>query len=409
MIRKTRISMCYSIVLILAVMVGLSLFITSCGEKKPPEKLTIKIIDSENELTPDIYVQIVSDFAKTHPKLIVNCTPTIVLSDISANELVAKFIGTDVVIFPSLFNHELRSLPNAFYPIQPDNTEIPPVIDRAYAAEESGKSWAIPLIMDPMVMVLKQTFNPPDLSWLMLEIYGNLYRNTHGNGTPPMCILNGRPSDLADSVTSRILAMGFERYTLHHVPLEVDRTEEDFLLSVGNGFLNWRRFLDATPKQYTTPADRISELPLVSDIKAFIDSDAAMTFVRYSDFAGLSPELKQKIRVIQIPTPYEPSILAHVVSAGIPIDSENPTRGDEFIRFLLSQKNKLCDNSGFIPVEKTTVSSELNRIISPQTVIIPREKSTTLGQKMVIDALNGTMNFEEFNAIWTSSIFVPSH
>jgi len=383
-------------------MVAFSWFLVSCGEKKPPEQLRIMILNSENELKSDVFNSLVKAYTNAHPKIVVSCTPESISSEIPPHELAVKFGGTDVVIFPSIFNQSLKSLPNAFYPVSEPETQLPPVLGQAFAASESGKLWASPLMMDPMVMILKKTLNPPNLTWQMLEIYGNIARKNQGTDTPPMTLLNGRPADLADSVASRMLSMGFQKYLLHNLPLEMDTTQKDVIYTLGNGFRNWKRFLNRTPK------DRLSELPLVSDLNDFIDSPSSMIFARYSDFQSLPPDRQNKLRAIQIPTPYRPTTLVRVVSAGIPIESGNPTRGEEFINYLLSEQKTLYDKHGFIPTNILEGNDKIARIFSRKTVFVPRERHAALGQKLIIDSINGKMSIEEFNTVWASAIFFPS-
>ena len=152
-------------------LVCVGLFTGSCGSKKAPETLTIKIIKTSGEVEPEIFAQAVRNFGSTHPGLILSASTEIIETDTPETAAAAMLAKSDVLIFSTLLNTKLRNQAEAYYPLSATEAVIPHLFDRAYAAAAPSTIWAMPLVLDPMVMVYKNSLaqyiphTPPPNGW----------------------------------------------------------------------------------------------------------------------------------------------------------------------------------------------------------------------------------------------------
>ncbi len=379
----------------------ISLFLCCGKEEKPPEELTLKILNIDGELKPEVFIQSASEYVAAVPDLILNTSTEIITADISSDELRSHLAKTDVVIFPSLVQKKLHSLPNAFYPVSVTASELPRVLDSAYAGSAPDSYWAVPLLLDPILMVIKEqaikNYQKNPSSWADLSGMRSLWPESK----PHLLFLTGYPLSVADSLAAQQLARGYEKELIQAVPLEMDITQKEIQEVLERGFLNLKRnfFKDVDEK--------MMELPQVSDLSAFVESNAFYTFARRSSYVALPEFLKQQLRVRITFYNYKPTAPCYVIAAALPLDAAHPAQAEDFIQFLLDHLEEIEKAHGYHATWPQSGEKQVDQYPA-DTVFVPRIQSVIVGQKAVIDTFNGTMRLQELNDIWMKGLFIPS-
>ncbi|RJP18739.1 MAG: hypothetical protein C4527_28520 [Candidatus Omnitrophota bacterium] len=373
----------------------------SCGKKTPPEEFTVKIINVQNELIPSAWIQCASHYRAAHPGLILHTSTEIVSADASSAELQAQLEGSDVVIFPSLLHKTLHALPHAFYPVSVTDSVLPPIVNTAYAAASPNAYWAAPLLLDPVLMIVKSQaakgIGKIPSNWIdftNMDIFWDPPR-------PHLVFLTGTPTSLADGVAAQQLARGFEKYALQNIPPDPQFTREEEIEVLQRSLQNLNAYfsLDMDSK--------IIELPQVEDLSAFLRSSAYMTFARRSARLALAEEEQIQLMEILTPANDREAIPCYLISAAIPLNAANPSRAEEYIAYLLDHARELADAQHYLPCWTLIGTEDGIGEFSPHVLYTPRIQSINLGQKAVIDAMNGAMAIEEMNGIWKEGFYIP--
>lgn len=371
------------------------------GEKTPPKSLTVKVIDTGGLIREEVFPQIAQQFASTQPGLIVCCTPETVSPDIRTDELSAIFGKGDVVIFPSMLNEKLRTQSNLFYPVQGLNLSLPPVLDLAYAGATESSQWAAPLLVDPMMMFVKKggqddTYIPRD--WQTIYMRATMMDRP----LPYFVFLTGDPLGLADSIALQQFSVGYQTEMLHHTQPEQGVTEEDKRVTYAAALANMKVFITGSVEK------RMEQIPQVSNLETFFASGAYVTFARYSAYMRLPETSRALLEPLMAPQSYGPVAPCYAIAAGIPIQSANPSLGEEFIRYLLSQIDQIAGKQNYLVAQLPAETEKGIGIFPRNTVFVIREGMGALSEKVVIDAINGDLGIEDLNQLWRTTFFLPS-
>jgi hypothetical protein len=384
------------------VLVVMPVLMIGCGgASKSASTLSIKIIDVDGELKPNILNSAIEQYKIAHAGLVVSTTFEIVSSDILSNVLTAGFAGCDVIITPSLLNSKFEGLSNVFYPVSSAELSIPPSLDNAYkSGSTADQLWSAPLLLDPFVIVarksnLNDTYKP--ISWLSLSARAK----SMDYAQPYFLIQTGRSLGMADFVACQQFAYGYKNSNFHDTPTDSELSEDDQLAILGQSLANMKRFL------FELSDDRISSIPQIKNLGKFISSEAYFTIARYSDYMNLDELSRKRLFAIAIPQAAAPVASCYVTAAGIPIQSGNPALAEDFIKFLITQIDSISKEQNQLPAllpadEKKGIGFYLR-----ETAFVPRVGSVALSDKIVIDAINGEITIRELNDLWDSSFCIP--
>ncbi|MFB3786739.1 MAG: hypothetical protein ACE15F_10250 [bacterium] len=404
-----------SAALVLAARVGLALALVfmvaaSCGKKKeetpPPEKIRVSLLDPRNEMRLEVFQEFAVQFAESHPGTVVECATKAVNPDGKNLDPAQWLADTDVAVIPSYLNSAFRNQPNSFYPISQETPDIPSVIQMAYAGATPASYWAQPLVIDPYVLVTKKRDSAdasPPAEWQEILLDGTLFKRAHRYaGTPVFVFLIQDPFSLADSVAAHQLSFGYGRDFLHAIPLEDEVTPEINRQTLARALQNMKRFI------LDDPNARVVEVPKADDLPDFVRNEPFVTIAQLSVFHALPPQIQASLFVTPLPTPYKQTVACQVIAAGVPIGSGQPSRGEQWIAFLRGSLDNLAQKLGGLPARIPSGGAE-NALYPPETVFLPRENTKILSHKNLIDALNGDLNPDELEKLWTSAFFLPPH
>lgn len=386
-----KINVLWSTLILAGLMVGLY----ACT-KQEQIVLRVSILNTANEVNPDIVRQLAEAYQKNHKGLIVSCTPETVSRDITANELVAKLSEHDIVIFPSIFNSMLRKQANSFYPVRVDENEKPaPVLNMAYAAGSAETRWAQPLFVDPVGIVAKKGDGIDTSTWQLLRVSGKFYKRDHPEPQPILVCLEDDPLLLADTFAAYLLSYGYKRDLLHRIPLESGVSLEVDMRRLQRSFESLKRFM------LENSGERLTSLPVVGNLNEFVESKAFMTLARYSDYMKLEDGLKRQVMFDQLPYEYKASIPVYGVAAGVSIESKHPAQAEDFIAYLSNQAETIATQSNGLPLHRYSNGNQT------EIALIPRENTQPVSLKSVIDAINGDLEIVEFCRLWSEGYFLP--
>lgn len=381
----------------------------SCGKKKeekPPEQLNIKVFLSSDSSTSDVYRNVINQYAAAHSELIVNSTmESDSLQQIKANPS-GYLSNADVIVYPSTYNTVLRSQPSNYYPLSATIAQIPPVVDQAYRNPDTGKLWALPLVADPMIMVLKKNAarvtgdSTPPKTWSKVDMISGI-NLSNGLAMPHFVFLNKDSLYLADSMAAIQMAVGFYQDSLRGEKIEEKSTEEKRMQTLHQSVTHFRNY-------FNEEGEPINQLPQVTSLTEFIESDALFTIARHSDYMNLPNEMQNQLFLMIIPTDYEKiTIPCHLIVSAVPIQAANHKRGIEFIKFLLDNANVVADGIGGLVIDQTSIKNDANSLLSMDLYLVPRESDLAIGQKSVIDVLNGDFSIKEFTHLWAEGFYLP--
>ncbi|MBN2327851.1 MAG: substrate-binding domain-containing protein [Candidatus Omnitrophica bacterium] len=394
---------CWKTVALCAVLgIFASLLLIGCAEKEEPLKqVNIKIINVNGMIQDDVFPPLAKQYAAAHSDRIVHCTPETASSDIQPDELAGLLTGCDAVVFPSLLNQKCRAQADLFYPIQDMGDSCPPVLDAAYAGTTQNSNWAVPLVLDPVVMIVKKNGpndeNPPS-SWSAVTMHAQLF-----NLKPPhLVFITGDPLSLADSIAFQQFSAGFKADVLHNAEREEGVTEKDQLGIFARSLMNLKPYMADSAQA------RLQEIPQVKDLQAFFQSNALASFCRYSEYLRLPENLQNQMAVFPLPNNYGPVAVCYVIAAGVPVQSANPAMGEDFIRFLQKEIQSIALKQNYLVSHIPSDNQKGIGVFPPQAVFVPRESGGALSEKLVIDAVNGDLGIHELNSLWMDSFFIPS-
>jgi len=384
----------------------LGLFSVSCGgKKKTTESLTVKILNAAGEIKPDAFKEELKTFAASYPGLIAGASVETVDPNTNA---ISSAMKSDVLIFPSILNAQLRNQAEAFYPLSATATTLPQGLNTAYAAATPSTLWAVPLVLDPIVMVTKKSLEKSlgtqkvPSGWVDFYTACDLSKNWFKVLPPYMIFLTGNPLRIMDSMAAMQLAMGHEKYSIQSVKPEPGVTTEDVQAAVERGLRNLKRVWNAS-----SDAEMV-ELPQATDLNAFLKSSALLTVARYSEYLSLAKETQEQLVAQPVYRSDKPVTVCYVIAAAIPVDSANPARAKEFIERLVSQAPSLAGTHASLPAVFPP-NTEMEFSIYPrETHFFPRENSTALGQKAVIDFMNNKFGLKELTDLWRLAFYIPA-
>lgn len=387
----------------------LSLLMVSCGKEEVPpvvETIRVTLLDVRNEGRVDVYQDLARQFTESHPGAVVECVTRTVNPEEPNRDPAGWLADTDVVIFPSYLNSVFRDQPNTFYPITREEADIPSVIQLAYAESAPPSYWAMPLVIDPYVLVIKKREageSSPPSDWPAILFNATLYKQIKRLAGPPLFVFLSRdPMSLADSVAAHQLAFGYGRDFLHGMPFEPDVTPEINRENLNRALRNLKLFIQEDP------AAAVAELPKAEDLEDFVRNEPFVTIAKLSRFRALPEETRNALFAIPLPTPYKHSVACHVTAAGVPIGAEKPALGEQWIAFLRESVDPLAERMGVLPA-RTGGGGVAGEVYPPDTIYILRENTKTLTAQNLIDALNGGFDKEELEKMWTAAFYFPSH
>jgi hypothetical protein len=389
---------CFTVTLAL-----MPVLLTGCGGGKEAEKaltLNVKIVNVEGLINEDAFAQVVQQFATTKSGAIISCTAETVSPDLKPEELAAQFGQCDVVIYPSLFNKQLRTQSNFFYPIQGIEINLPSFLDLAYAGATESSRWSVPLVVDPMMMYVKKSgvdddFVPGD--WQTIYMRAKMMELRQ-----PVFVFPSNPVDLADSIAQLQFGAGYQTEILHHTPPEIGVTNLDKQGVYTRAMINMKKFM-IEPVE-----NRLEQIPQASGLDAFLESHSFATIARYSSYMNLPENKRNRMAQLGIPYTYGPVSVCNAIAVGIPIQSANPALGVELIQHMVKQIESLAANQKYLGAQLSADKEMGIKPFSSKTVFILREDNGALSEKVVIDAINGDLGIEELDQLWVTSLFIPS-
>lgn len=164
-------------------------------------------------------------------------------------------------------------------------------------------------------------------------------------------------------------------------------------------------------KKFMKNQKELIELPQVSDLRQFIESDAVFTFSRFSEYHALPQDQKNKLYTFPIPTQEITTTPCYVTFAAVPLGSSNPIEADKLVRYMIEH----VANAGTaliqldaLPLSGLYENNNLTHPFPENTIFIPRETSGAFHEKAVLDFLNGKMEIEEVNGLWEEFYFFSS-
>ncbi len=386
----------------------IALFIGSCTKSTPTppaevkKNLNIKVLQTAGFLQDESFSQVANQYAQAHPELVVNCTPEVVSPDLAVENLAAQLNQYDVVIFSSVLNEKFRPQTSLFYPIQGIDLEMPPVIDTVYAGSAESSPWALPLLMDPVVVVVKKSgaddaYFPSD--WQSILLRAQLLEKKQ----PYLVFLSEFPTELGDSIASQQFAAGYLRDTLLKTPPEEGITETEQLAACGRALQNMKSLM------IDSEQSRVVEIPQVKNLESFIESDAHAAIATYSQYRKLPETARQMLFVRDFPKNFKAISTCALVAIAIPLQSANPSLGEDFIRYVVSQLDSLAAQQNLFPVRMPDNPEKGIGFFERNTVFVPRENANALSDKIVIDTMNGDLKISDLNNLWLPSFYIPGN
>lgn len=384
-------------------------FLQSCSKPpKPPEILSVGILNAANEIRSDIYKEALKEFAAGIPGLIAGATEETVAPDIAEADLSRRLTGCDVAIFPTILNKKIRTYSDAFYPLSASDTVILPIFKQTYAAVAPASVWALPLVLDPVVMVYNQAvydqLNRPAFpgDWAEMYYICELLKSDRKISPPYLFFLSKNPLALEDSIVSLQLSFGYDNYAIQSITPSRELPPEEVTAQVGRAVKNLKLLL--SPK----PAEALTEIPHTPDLSTFIETKGLVTFARYSEFLSLPAEKRSQLRAKPIFSAGKPTTVCYGIAAAVPRDSTNPGRAKEWIHYLISKGNEIAEKQQGIPAGRLPNSEAKHPLFSIEDFFVPRETLDNITPKAVLDLLNGNLSLEEFSEPWRSGFFMPS-
>ncbi|MGC9328714.1 MAG: hypothetical protein ACP5I1_13850, partial [Candidatus Hinthialibacter sp.] len=112
--------------------------------------------------------------------------------------------------------------------LQNNNDSCPPVLDVAYAGSTQSTNWALPLVLDPVVLIVKKNGpndpNPPS-NWSAIQMQAQLFEIP----PPHLVFTSGDPLSLADGIAFQQFSVGYKADVLHNAEREEGVSIEDQL------------------------------------------------------------------------------------------------------------------------------------------------------------------------------------
>lgn len=276
---------------------------------------------------------------------------------------------------------------------------VPEVFDQAYAMAEDDQSlWAVPFLFDPVVMVMKKQAtrlvgdaSPPE-TWGKLNLISAQALN-NGFPMPHLVFLTGDPLLLADSLTTLQFAVGMGEISASEEDLEIILDNEERALQDSLSYL----------RNYMTPDEEdLTSLPQLQDMQGFMDSKAILTLARYSSVLRLGEAVRNQLHLTLFTGDFEKILVpTYGYAAAVPLNASSPQAGQAFVRYLLEQAN------GDAHLSLDQIQSPDQKWLTHVTHFLPRENPTSVNQKWVIDALNGSLRLSDYTNIWKKAYFFP--
>lgn len=382
---------------------------TQANQQPAAKDQTIRVVAMQvgSELNPEALETMVTEYASSRDTITVEFS--VVQADPSQPQSIPKALeNADLAIFSSLLHSALRPRIESFYPI-PANDEtsaLPSTLPAVYASMEQSAHWAVPLVLDPVVMVMKRDManrigEPvPVESWAKIQLMKTV--TTQGGIWPQMGVVTSTPLAIADSAA--VLALG---YGFHANHLRSDWTQEmlpvDRMMDVqAMGFAG----LGRTLVDPTEGDSLIQELPVYPTLTDFLDSEAQFTFVRYSAWLAENPELKSSSFSMIAPGPQGKSTVVYALSAAVPMTSSAPDAAANVVRYLQDNASAIAEaHSMFDPYSMGSAISELN--LDASTAILVRENATGIESDLFLGMLRGIAEISDFNTRWSTGFYVP--
>ncbi|MEW6234269.1 MAG: hypothetical protein AB1656_02680 [Candidatus Omnitrophota bacterium] len=387
-----------------------SVVFVSCGkkeEKKPVEKLNVKIFLSGTNLKVKAFEPIFKEFEAAHGGVVVNATvetadPGKVKDD------PALYIGqADVILFPSAFNAALRSRPDAYYPISATMTVMPPLIDKAYIAADGTSNWALPLLIDPVVIAFKKAAseiigeNKPPRDWAKISMISGMKRS-EGTTMPHLVFITDSPYGLTDSLAAFQMAAGFYQDQVREIAVNKEEYEMFGVKAFGQAILNLKTYL----KESEGP---VEEIPQLSNVSEFVQSKSLIAFTRYSSVMSLPSNERDQLYLLLPPCDEKKMTIPCQVAAGaLPMEASNPKRGMDFLNFLLSHIDVVAKAQGYCTLHEAE-NGKADLRFAPGVYFVVRDNEAIINQKTAIDAMNGRLPVEEFNERWAEGFNLPKN
>lgn len=368
--------------------------------------LGVSIVSVDKEISPQVAENIVAALKTYSPEFIVDAT----FYQVASDELSAKRSEiqneADLIYFPSTAFAQMKVNQEDFYPASLTEITLPHLLDAAFSAESPDAHWAVPLALDPVVMVTKRTFieviglGAPPSSWSEIFTINELLKRDELQTFPQLAYLSGTPQQLTDGFVGHVISRGYGR---HHLDPEAIGLPEWYDDEV-EGF---SRVIQTLRDAFTgSQTDTIIEIPQVSDLKSFMNSPASYTFCRLSTVNAMNAQQREQVMVGPIPSTDLDVALCHAYAVAVPMSARKPQAAHRFIRTLLQSAEKIAHTQGILPINQGSAPG-LDRPYSENTVFLPRINQQSLNEKVILDLYNGKINVEETKRHWQGAYFFP--
>lgn len=381
----------------------IALAMISCAEKEAPkEQFTITLATLDWPALEEAFPALTKEYADAHPDLSIQVKIPFTTVDQFLADPGSAMADTDVLLFPSTALKALEAQAHSFYPI----TDIGFTPSPSFASlfTSSTGYWAVPLILDPLVCLVKaeamqslgESTIPAD--WSSVRLASNALLDS-GSTLPHIYFYPQTDQSLADSIAALQFAFGYRKTTLQGMP-ELNFIDQELFekgLARSNSAL----------KSYMTQDAELTALPLVQSVSEFIASPSGlMTFARLSTYLELSAEDQAKLLAGAVPTAEQTVLPSYALAAGIPLESKNPSLAEAFIHFLIVKTQTIAKNTGTLatpnPLDNTPVS------FPDSTLFLLRTNPNYIDTPKALNLLNDKTPVMEANQAWEAGYFIPS-
>lgn len=292
----------------------------------------------------------------------------------TAAEVMQAANQSDIVLFSSELNQQIRSQQAAFHPIEwGESYEPPAYLDAAYAASEPSTGWALPIALDPIVMIQKKDAalaigeNGPLTSWEEINLINQLERR-NGVTSPIWGFINNYPASLTDSLIAYYLTLGVQ-------PLPPDLAR------------HWTGKVKAASELHAAllksdPDQELAEVPVLPSIEAFVRSNVYFAFTRHSLIQDeLKNDIPDTILVASLPRSDGSDTFAYALSAAIPLQASNPDGAKAWVEKCIKNEDQWAKSLNALSFN----SEELTRLTGEDESIrfVIRESNEILDSDVI--------------------------
>ncbi|MBD3268000.1 hypothetical protein GF373_15140 [bacterium] len=390
--------------LIPLIFLGFIGFLASCGKKKPPETLGIRLLEISGEWDASAYKKIIEDYAAANPELIVEVTAEAQNLESVADNPLKSISHTDVCLFPSLLIDSLTPLKSSFYPLSATSASFYPLLHEGYQKTET-ESWAIPLTFDPVLCIVKKGpiqsagRSVPVEKWSSIRMASNELLG-QDKPFPHIGFVRNGWRGLTDGFAALQLSYGYASHSIRDADkkeLMDKRTLERYLGYSTNGL-----------KSYFAPEDEpVSDLLVFDSLQAFLENESVfITFARLSDVESLPKDQQDQVVAGLIPSKNPSPVLpGYAVAASIPLSAQNPSRAKAFIQYLTENLAVIAKQTNTV-AGKPSVESGRD-FLSPDTYCIVRKNGKSIQKSDLIQVFNGEIPVKDCNQKWEEAYSIP--